>query len=1057
MVGAFWGTTHREGPGGSGGEEDNSSPPRSERARKMVEAMDVDTVAGDDGKARDDVLYIPARGDSDLTVVLPWTDMKDAELVVDLFKAEEAPLHFWIDAARVYYNKGLAAQYAIMLKELTSDDVGEHYGESGKVQRVQAFCALAETKIEEAKAAKNHSERESALVAAQNYLSSAAAIDPSCEVTEQWFAIGQLQLAKEEYPKAKISFENSLLPEYGGKLNCSGHLGSAYCCYRQGKYTEALGHYGKVMKALGSEKCPNYVRLAMAACYLQLKKPGMAELCYKRAAAVSEESAEARAGLGALKVLSSKRKDVEEGLGLLKAAYELNPHLSFVLVSICEQLYYRNEYSAVAKLAQAVLTSPTLEASIKAEAYYYLGMVYYLADQLDQALTCFRSSLEADSGYIQPNHGMARVYVRQGNIAQAIEKLEIVVEANNSDLEALINLSVLYKAQGEMQKAVKFAERAHFIDKGNILLEEYLANLLAGMDAKKALTHYNHVIDGKGSKLGSDALLMVNNTGVIHYQCGDYTKALTSFVKALKIAEKTVYSYPIKYNIARTHEALGSLQKASNLYKDLLKAVPGYLECILRLAAVCFSMGYEDRSILYCQEGLKTYPNNPECLAMLVWIFLTNKKARHAHQYIREMDKHCKNETNFIDTAMGCMYLIAGFKDSRMGDREKFEKMLNSALTMFKQAVSRNPRNMFAAHGLGVCFALLGKSLIAKRIFDRLLEASKQDIKMVKMPEVLQNKGSINLESGHYEDAWKTYAQCQNLYYGNNNVGMSHLMVQALNAAGKKDHAIAKLLKTMHLDPCSLSAKYCLAVVLTSSAQEIINSDFKMYHDYTERKKKLEVAQQRLSLAKFYIEYLMKQEDINREGLSKTKLKDLRTSLVLKTKKVEEKGKEIDKFEELDRARRAAYQEEVERDEAITRTKEEIAKKEQRLKEKELEDVAKKNAEKLAKLQEKWNSRKRKSSNGTASVKKDAEGKEGDPFLAPDDDEGAPDDDTTKGPWSTDLLGSDDEQLEGMDKFQTEDAVKEDEAKGEGEDEAKTYKPPTKRKKIMSLAESDSE
>ena len=129
--------------------------------------------------------------------------------------------------------------------------------------------------------------------------------------------------------------------------------------------------------------------------------------------------------------------------------------------------------------------------------------------------------------------------------------------------------------------------------------------------------------------------------------------------------------------------------------KDLLKAVPGYLECILRLAAVCFSMGYEDRSILYCQEGLKTYPNNPECLAMLVWIFLTNKKARHAHQYIREMDKHCKNETNFIDTAMGCMYLIAGFKDSRMGDREKFEKMLNSALTMFKQAVSRNPRNMF--------------------------------------------------------------------------------------------------------------------------------------------------------------------------------------------------------------------------------------------------------------------------------------------------------------------------------------------------------------------------
>ena len=32
-----------------------------------------------------DVLYIPSLR-SDLTVVLPWTDMKDAELVVDLSK-----------------------------------------------------------------------------------------------------------------------------------------------------------------------------------------------------------------------------------------------------------------------------------------------------------------------------------------------------------------------------------------------------------------------------------------------------------------------------------------------------------------------------------------------------------------------------------------------------------------------------------------------------------------------------------------------------------------------------------------------------------------------------------------------------------------------------------------------------------------------------------------------------------------------------------------------------------------------------------------------------------
>ena len=84
----------------------------------MVEEMELDPVGSPPSKNGEqqvkDVLYIPSLH-SDLTVVLPWTDMKDAELVVDLFKAEEAPLSFWIDAARIYYNKGMNEQYMIML------------------------------------------------------------------------------------------------------------------------------------------------------------------------------------------------------------------------------------------------------------------------------------------------------------------------------------------------------------------------------------------------------------------------------------------------------------------------------------------------------------------------------------------------------------------------------------------------------------------------------------------------------------------------------------------------------------------------------------------------------------------------------------------------------------------------------------------------------------------------------------------------------------------------------------------------------------------------------
>ena len=995
-----------------------------------------------------DVLYIPSLH-SDLTVVLPWTDMKDAELVVDLFKAEEAPLSFWIDAARIYYNKGMNEQYMIMLKELTSDDVGEHYGEAGKVQRVQAFCALAEAKLEDRLRAKTQEERGAAILAAQTYLTGASTIDPSNEVTEQWVAIGQVELAEGRYGAAKRAFDEAVSKAHGGLLNCGGRLGSAYCCFRQGKFTEALEHYGEVMTSLGSDGCPNYVRLAMAACYLQQKRHDMAERCYRRVAELDASSAEAKAGLGALGVLSLKPEEVESGLKMLMEAFELNPHLPFVLSSACEQLYNRGDYASVARLSRAVLDSKPLEPSIKAEAYYYLGMVCHLRDQQEQALALFRNARNEDPEYSFPARGMARVHIRRGEVSAAVEALESIEEANNADLEVLVGLSVLYKALGESQKAVQFAQRALAIDKGNILLEEYLANLLAGLDSKKALGHFDRVMRRKeGDGKGAERVLMVNNAAVMHYQCGEHGKALGIFQKALKLAENTVYSFPIRYNIARCHEALGSLQRASQQYKQLLGDVPGYLECTLRLAAVCFSMGYDEQAIKYCKDALKKYENNPECLAMLVWIYLTKGKAREAHIHIREMDKHCKGQADFVQTALGGMYLLSGFKESRRGHKEAGEKHLNSALTMFKQAVQHSPRNMFAAHGLGVCFALQERNHVAKKIFDKILDAGKQDIKIVDMPEAWQNKASINLENGHYQDAWRAYMYCQQTFYGKQNVAISHLMAQALNAAGNKGAATKLLQRTIHLEPDSLPSKYCLAVVLMGHAHQIIHTPASLINN-KERIKDLEYAKSRLILAKFHVDHLFKLKDAENQhvgphvelDINRSSLKKLQKSAVLMQNKVDGLLRDALDFERQKTTQEENFAEIVEIDRLEKRAKETREREEREAKERQREEIARKNAEKLARMQEEWAKGARKRPPAGKTVGRGGKEAAG----AGDEDEEM--EDQAASVWSTDLLAATEEEQGG-----------EDEGEDEGEEKkVEDFKPPSKRKKTALLEESDSE
>ena len=918
----------------------------------------------------EDVLYIPT-AQTDVTVVLPWKDMSDAELVVDLFMAEDAPLKYWVDAARVYYNRGMKEQYIYMLKEITNDDVGEHYDKKlkeedrGKLERVQAFCGLAENEIDEAQAAKTKGERETALFAAQNYLSSAAAIDPSCEVTEQWIAKGQLHLARNEVARAKQSFKEARLrPDYGENVNCSGLLGFAYCCFRQNKWSEALQKYIEVMETLGSAKCPNYVRLAMAACYLRLKLPKMAKKCYQRVLALDKYSAEAQAGLGAQKLISNRKGEAAEGLSLLKRAYDSNPHLSFLLVSLCEQLFHRKEYSDMAKLAQIVVQSGAVEPSIKAEAYFYLGMAYYHADQSDQALRFFRASKEEDPSYVFPNHGIARVLIRKGDVTGAIEILESIVETNAGDLESLINLSVLNKERGEMQKAVQYAERALSIDKKNILLEEYLANLFASLDARKAFKHFNLVMKRKGeaqASPGTGNLILMNNSGVMQYECGEYIKAMSTFGQALKFAEKTIYFYPIKYNIARTHEALGSLQKASDLYKELLTLAPGYMECTLRLAAVCFSMGYVDRSIQYCKEGLKKYKNNPQILAMLVWIYLKQKKPREANNYLQQMLEHCPDEKNFIDTALGGMYLVTANKRSRMGDKENFEKYLHHAMTFFKQALASNSRNMFAAHGLGVCFALAGESVVAKKVFDKILEASKQDIKVVDMPEVWQNKASINLERGSYEEAWRAYMHCNNKFYKGKNTSIARLMAQALNAAGNKDAAAKLLLKASHLAPTDLSLKYGIGVVLMGHAHEVIEAGMQIGDDYEERLESLSFAESRLALTEFYTEFLhhYKTKAVqNNEAIdldiSENEFKRLRRETTLMSGRLKTARKDAETMYTRFKEMQDLFHDEQEMNRMVKEAKD---KKDERLEEqkrKEEEERVLKQAEKLSSLQEQW-------------------------------------------------------------------------------------------------------
>ena len=61
---------------------------------------------------------------------------------------------------------------------------------------------------------------------------------------------------------------------------------------------------------------------------------------------------------------------------------------------------------------------------------------------------------------------------------------------------------------------------------------------------------------------------------------------------------------------------------------------------------------------------ISTFKKNPECFAMLIWIYLRLNKHREAHNEIKRMIEHFPNDTSFRETALACMYMISANKEA---------------------------------------------------------------------------------------------------------------------------------------------------------------------------------------------------------------------------------------------------------------------------------------------------------------------------------------------------------------------------------------------------------
>jgi RNA polymerase-associated protein CTR9 len=262
---------------------------------------------------------------------------------------------------------------------------------------------------------------------------------------------------------------------------------------------------------------------------------------------------------------------------------------------------------------------------------------------------------------------------------------------------------------------------------------------------------------------------LLNNIGCFHYQAERYPSARDNFQSALnacvRIADEdtTVDTdalvTTISFNLARTYEAEGMRDEAKTVYEGLLARHSDYLDASARLAYIALLDNPTSEGPKAVSQVYHSAPENLEIRAMYGWYLNKSKKKTHAVAEDQEQRhlKHTLRDFNKHDlyslTAMGNLHLTIAREMPKNSDqdKEKRRRMYEKAVEFFAKALELEPKNAYAAQGIGIAVVEDKKNLSEGiQIFAKVRETMKD-------PSVSINLGHAFCELRQYSRAIENY------------------------------------------------------------------------------------------------------------------------------------------------------------------------------------------------------------------------------------------------------------------------------------------------------------
>jgi tetratricopeptide (TPR) repeat protein len=296
-------------------------------------------------------------------------------------------------------------------------------------------------------------------------------------------------------------------------------------------------------------------------------------------------------------------------------------------------------------------------------------------DQIDSMIILYTENIQDDSSNINAFLERSKLYERQNKMLLAISDMEKVVELEPSNTENLNKLASLYFQVTNKNKAIETYVKTLEFDNAN---EEALLNL-----------------------------------GKIHYilVAEDTTNRNISLAYLYNVVKINTTNTDAFFFIAQNYLEEGDTVKAINALVKSVDANPDFYEGYIQLGLL-HANKKDIKAIDYYNNALRIDPKSTEVHYNLGYFYQSVDSFNKAESWYRKLldiDKTYKS-TNY-----NLAYILFL--------KEKYEE----AIKFFNESIKKDPANIDAYYGRGLCFKSLGNTEQAKKDFEKALEINPSD------------------------------------------------------------------------------------------------------------------------------------------------------------------------------------------------------------------------------------------------------------------------------------------------------------------------------------------